>query len=270
MALIGVKNLPQGGAADALGSDDGNDCGYKSSEVATSNRRTKISNGPTLLPPPLKCASPERLYSSLHVAAVIVISCKLCPGWETWKIANLNAGGNATTQNSSPPAFVPWNESQLQLLGNGPTLNYYLDFLHDTAFSSLVPSKKGMTVAQFFQFFEKELNDQSSFHNEDSTYAKSIGCHTKAVVTPNTILSGATNPNEPNPTSHPAEHGQYLAANNFSQYISYQYNESCAQQPFHPQYCCLLEYICYIIEETDYRKLHDIVLEFEKELLGSI
>ena len=259
MALLGVKHLLQGGSADALGSD--NDCDSKSSEVAASDQRT------TLLPPPLKCALPERLYSPLHVAAVIVIACKLCPGWETWEITNLNAAYNATIQNR---AFVPWNESQLQLLGTGPTLNYYVDFLQDTAFSSLVPTKKGTTVAQYFQSFQREIDDQSSFNNEDSMFTKSIGHAVKVAVTPNTILSGAPNPNEPNSTSHPTEHDQYLAANTFGQYISYLNNESCAQQMFHPHYCRLLEYICYIIEETDTMKLHNIVEEFEKELLGSI
>ena len=265
MALIGVKNSLHCGTADALGNDDENECDSKSSKA--SDRSTKIGNDPTLSPAPLKCALPERLYSPLHVAAVIVIACKLCPGWETWEITNLNAAGNSATQNR---AFVPWNESQLQLLGTGPTLNHYVEFLQDTAFSSLVPTKKGTTVAQFFQSFERELNDQSSFNNEDSVFTKSIGHAVKAAVMPNTILSGATNPNEPNPTSHPAEHDQYLAANNLGRYISYLNDESCAQQFFHPHYCRLLEYICYIIEETDTMKLHNIVEEFEKELLGSI
>jgi hypothetical protein len=267
MALIGVKHLLQGGSADAFGSDDDYDCDSKSSEVAASDRRTKIGNGPTLLPPSLKCALPERLYSPLHVAAVIVIACKLCPGWETWEITNLSAADNAATQNR---AFVPWNESQLQLLGTGPTLNYYVDFLQDTVFSSLVPTKKGTTVAQYFQSFQREIDDQSSFNNEDSMLTKSIGHAVKVAVTPNTILSGAPNPNEPNPTSHPTEHDQYLAANTFGQYISYLNNESCAQQMFHPHYCRLVENICYIIEETDTMKLHNIVEEFEKELLGYI
>ena len=34
----------------------------------------------------------------------------------------------------------------------------------------------------------------------------------------------------------------------------------------HPQYCQLLEYICYVIEEPDAYKLHELVVEIEDEL----
>ena len=38
-------------------------------------------------------------------------------------------------------------------------------------------------------------------------------------------------------------------------------------EPYHPHYCRLLEYICYIIEEPKTAMLHNMVEEYEKELL---
>jgi hypothetical protein len=275
MALMGVENVH--GKADALGSDGDTDSCKKS---RNSSADPKIRNGksPKVLPTPLKCASPEKMYTPLHVAAVIVIGCKLCPGWESLRITNFHAGANAGKSDAmehSPPAFVPWNESQFQLLGNGPTLNHYLDFLEETAFRGLEPSTK---VTQFFQSLEGEMNDHPSL-NEDKPSAKPIAQPNKAQVTPNLILAGAANPNEPNPISHPSvflssHHVRYLAANNIGRYTSYQCRphngvKVRGHKPYHPHYCRLLEYICYIIEETNSEKLHNKVEEFEEELLAS-
>jgi len=229
MALMGVDNVSQG-IADALGCEgDTDNC--KKPRISSADLKTTNGKSPKVLPPPLKCASPEKMYTPLHVAAVIVIGCKLCPGWESLRITNFHAGANARKSDAtehSPPAFVPWNESQFQLLGNGPTLNHYLDFLDETA---------------------------------------------------NLILAGAANPNEPNHISHPSvfsssHHVRYLAANNIGRYTSYQCRphngvKVRGHKPYHPHYCRLLEYICYIIEETNSEKLHNMVEEFEEELLAS-
>ena len=276
MALMGVENVSHG-IADALGSD-GDTNSFKKSRNSSADRKTTNGMSPKVFPPPLKCASPEKLYTPLHVAAVIVIACKLCPGWESLKITNFHAGANARKSDAtkhSPSAFVPWNESQFQLLGNGPTLYHYLDFLEETAFRSLEPSTK---VTQFFQSLEGEMKDHLSL-NEDKPSAKPIAQPNKTQVTPNLILAGATNPNEPNPISNPSvfsssQYVRYLAANNIGRYTSYQCRphngvKLSGHKPYHPHYCRLLEYICYIIEETNSEKLHKMVEEFEEELLAS-
>ncbi|KAL3775134.1 hypothetical protein ACHAW5_010322 [Stephanodiscus triporus] len=253
LALMGVENVA---TEEELGRD------------SSASPRTADDMSPKVLPPPLKCASPEKLYTPLHVAAVIMISCKLCPNWESWKITNLHARTKADATEHSPPAFVPWNESQFQLLGNGPTLSHYSDFLEETAFCGLKPLTK---VTEFFLSLDRDMKCHPSL-NEDKPSTKPIAHSDKAQVTPNIILSGASNPNEPNPISDPSDFSRYLDANNIGRYTSYQYRthngtKLRGHKPYHPHYCRLLEYICYIIEETDSEKLHDMVEEFEKELL---
>ncbi|KAL3809371.1 hypothetical protein ACHAXA_004374 [Cyclostephanos tholiformis] len=273
MALMGVDYNASHGTADAPENDG---CG--NSRSSSADLRTTNDESPKVLPPPLMCALPEKLYTPLHVCAVIVIACKLCPGWESWKITNLHARAHARhcdAMDHSPPACVPWNESQFQLLGNGPTINHYLDFLEVTAFRGLEPSAK---VTQFFRSLDRAMEHHPSL-NEDAHFAKPIAVTNKAQVTPNLILAGATNPNEPSLKSKPSDFSsshldQYLAANNIGRYTSYQHRTGNglkvpAHKPFHPHYCRLLEYICYIIEETNTEKLQDMVEEFENKLLVS-
>mmetsp|Transcript_14889 Transcript_14889/g.32336 ORF Transcript_14889/g.32336 Transcript_14889/m.32336 type:complete len:91 (+) Transcript_14889:2302-2574(+) len=67
-------------------------------------------------------------------------------------------------------------------------------------------------------------------------------------------------------------HTQYYTANNIGRYTSYQYriheNEKISGlEPYHPHYCRLLEFMCYVVEETSTGKLHGLVEEFERELL---
>jgi len=243
---------------------------YSSSddEESTSDNQNQVKSSLSLVPQ-LDCASPDNLYSPLHVAAVIVIACKLCPGWESWKIVNLHhARSRAKKRKSSKrkrkqQSFVPWNESQFQLLGNGSTLNNYMNFLEETAFSELEqPSEKAS------MFFNK-LKDKSCTQPKDTSPRRKKRRRLK--VTPNTILSGAANPNTPTDNSS-SSYKQYHAANNIGGYISYQYrmhgNERIlSTKPYHPHYCRLLEYICYIIEEPCTANLHDLVVEYESELL---
>mmetsp|Transcript_11383 Transcript_11383/g.20440 ORF Transcript_11383/g.20440 Transcript_11383/m.20440 type:complete len:269 (+) Transcript_11383:2-808(+) len=212
-------------------------------------------------PSPLKCVSRDKLYTPLHVAAVIVMACKLCPGWETWKITSLHAGTNINNSGESKqqhysPAFIPWNESQFQLLGNGPTLNHYIDLLEGTAFNGVEPPTG---VTQFFQSLQEDSDDPPSSENDASSTKPAVPPN-KGKITPNNLLSGAPNPND---------HAQYNTANNIGRYTSYQYhvreNEKHLDiKPYHPHYCRLLEFICYVIEETNTGKLHDMVEEFEK------
>lgn len=191
-------------------------------------------------------------------------------------MTNLQAGGHARQSDPAdhpPPAFVPWNESQFQLLGNGHTLKHYLDFLEKTAFRGVEVSTK---VTEFFQSLERQMGDHPSLN--DKMQAKPLANTNEAHVTPNPILAGAANPNEPSLTSKPSnisssQLGRYLAANNIGRYTSYQHRTrdglKLPHKPFHPHYCRLLEYMCYIIEETNTEKLHDMVKDFEKELLES-
>lgn len=271
MALMGIPNDDSKSSVAKQGEEEGSD----ESKNATEDQIRSQTNATNKLPPQLDCASPEKLYTPLHIAALIVIACKLCPGWESWRITNLHANtkinnnSNVDNGDSSEPKHVPWNEAQLQLIGNGPTLNHYLNFLEETAFGEVTPSTK---MTQFFQTLEKDMkqahmpNDQKGKNGEKIALPKN-----SANVTPNLILSGAHNPNIPTDSSSPL-YAQYQTANNIGKYTSYQYRmqgnkKILGHEPYHPHYCRLLEYICYIIEEPKTAMLHNMVEEYEKELL---
>lgn len=266
MALMGVENDSSWGDTNNQDSDNEIDDESRSRNApAVDQGREKHPNSNNSLPSPLKCAALDKLHTPLHVAAVIVVACKLCPGWETWKITNLHAGAKIGYNSSDaklqhPPSSVPWDESQFQLLGTGPTINHYIDFLEQTAFNGIEPSSN---VAQFFQSLQRDSNKNCALTSLEEG-KKSTKSQIKATVTPNIILSGAPNPNDPPVTD--------TQDANCGHYTSYRYSMSkdkkiLGTEPYHPHYFRLLEYVCYIIEETDTGKLHGMVEEFERELL---
>ncbi|KAL7551411.1 hypothetical protein ACHAWF_016095 [Thalassiosira exigua] len=261
MSLMGVAN---GSAQNDPAVKADSPTGSRSA-VDQSTESNITSN---VLPPPLGRASKDTLHTPLHVAAVLVVACKFCPGWETWQITNLHARASDTVSRQKPSeAFVPWNEAQFQLLGSGPTLNHYINFLEETAFKSLEPPSKAV---QFFQSLQRDVfAPPSSEKRRVMTMGKTDARHKKTRIRPNCILSGAPNPND----ELPERHDQYLEANNIGRYASYQYTMHRGKKmpgikPYHPHYCRLLEYMCYVIEETSAGKLHDMVEEIEEELLS--
>jgi hypothetical protein len=188
----------------------------------------------------LSAASPKKLYTPLHVASVIIVACKLCCGWETWRISNLHCSSTNTK-------FVPWNGSQINLLGNGPILNGYIGFLKSNALNGLECSDN---VSQFFQ----TLNKNVSLQNERMPQGLASE-HVQPSVAPNTLLAGALNPND-----------QSVDASNSSSTKKGKYYMS--REPLHPSYSRLIEYVCYSIEETNPAMLHELVLILEDEMIG--
>lgn len=195
----------------------------------------------------LRVASPSNLYTPLHVAAVIVVACKLCQGWENWIIE--------ITHSSENSQCIPWNNAQLQLLGNGTALDKYIDFLQDTALNE---SNSNNDVSQYFQKVNGIMISQ--YANKHVPLK-----HNHPSVTPNTSIAGA-----PNPIEQPK--GQSLStysANKKRHYMIHQKQKKGTEvtsESLHPSYRRLIEYICYTIEETKPAKLHNLVLDLEAEL----
>ena len=181
----------------------------------------------------LAIASPSKLYTPLHVAAVIVIACKLCKGWETWKICNLNSIPDDVK-------FVPWNDSQLELVSNGQALDHYVNFLKNTALNGL---NCRSNVSQFFQTLDANMAPQAETTKEGTSPEPG-----KSLVLPNATLCGVRNPNA---LKMPRE-GDKDPTN--EQLLS--------------RYSMLIEFVCYTIEVTTPAKLHELVTVFEDELLG--
>ena len=261
MALMGMTNDSFWNKSE----DKINNENSKTEATLKRKRNTQISSASspaevemTNVAPPSKCAYHEHLFTPLHIAAVIAVACKLCPGWETWKITNLDThpcDNNGTTGISKqrhfrPAVFVPWNESQIQLIGNGPSLDNYLNFMENTALHG------EPKMSHFFEYLPRE---ESSLTNLKS--------HTnKSIVAPNVILSGA-----PNANKHEMLQMQYNKSYSIGRYTTYKYRQHGIRklltlEPYHPHYCRLLEYICFVVEEINPSKLHNIVEAIEEEL----
>ena len=258
LALMGVESSCSWGKEACKTEDDSDhqiEC-RDASVSQTSEHCVKLDS--TLAS--LKCMTPDKLYTPLHVAAVIMLACKQCPGWETWKIANLHAAPNTNDSGSamqSLSAFVPWNESQFHLLGNGPTVDYYLDFLHETAFNGLEPSTR---VTRFFQSLKRDTNEDLFAGNNRECTVRAMTVNKK--IAPCVILAGAPNPNDHNALlstsiSLTSAHAQHSTTNNIERH-----SNDC-KYPQHSHYFHLLEYICFIIEECNTRKFHGMIEELE-------
>ena len=195
-----------------------------SSTIPDTNNQSNIA---------LTVASPSKLYTPLHVAALVVVACKLCKGWETWKICNINSI-------SEDVKLVPWNDSQFELISNGRAIDHYVDFLKDTALNGLHCSSN---ISNFFWSLNEKMASQNETAKEETSPESG-----QSLVLPNVIFCGAHNPNVP---KTPCEGDKDSIKN---QLLS--------------KYSMLIEFVCYAIEETHPAKLHGLVTAFEDELLG--
>lgn len=254
----------------------------------------------------------DKLYTPLHIAAMIVVACKFCSDWETWNVINI-----CSHSKNNSDSIVPWNESQFQSLENGRQIDHYLDFLENTAFSAVdAPSQH---VSDFFQSLEEDmpitssseeavthdmLRPQSSEPKKDSelksesfakgeipstsqllkavdeiylesdknkTSVKSLLCSVAVHFGLNEVSNEMKN--------RIKERIAFLNSNRFDYITTYEvkrYKQKrfhvrenlnvVIRETSHPQYCQLLEYICFVIEEADAYKLHELVAEIEDEL----
>ncbi|KAL7463707.1 hypothetical protein ACHAXS_004064 [Conticribra weissflogii] len=226
----------------------------------------KKSNGSKSIPD-LKIAHYESLFTPLHIAAVIVVACKLCPGWETWKITRRfpDEMNDSNTRKTHPKVvpFIPWNVPQLQLLGNGPSLEQYLKFMEQIAFNKLVVPHDKLT------------NMLSSLPNDafDSAIQYDAACATeKFKVTPNLVLAGEPIKKVPSTstagTQKLSRMEKYNSSYESHHYYLYGGRKILPTEPYSPHYCRLVEYICFVIEEPKPSRLHCLVEKIEDELFS--
>lgn len=206
---------------------------------SNSKEKTPKSNAITSL----NEASPELLYTPLHVAAVLVVACKLCPGWEHWII---HFSGNAK--------FVPWNDSQLKLLMNGTALDHYIDFLKGTALNELDSSS---TVSHFF----RTLNENMTQESQTTQGAMASMEHPSVLQNP-LLLTGEISPSANNNHSNQSFPSKAQCIRSKKRRKGADRIET--SESLHPSYRRLIEYICYTLEETNPAKLHQLVFDLEK------
>jgi len=266
----------------------------------------------------------DKLYTPLHIAALIVVACKFCPDWEAWDVINIFS----SSKKKSIDFCIPWSESQFQSLTNGRQIDHYLDFFGNTAFSANddAPSHE---MSNFFQGLEEDMPTlSSSVHstfpstkvtaevgNELSTKLSEPGMNSAResesfvkgdVPTTSQLLKAVDDmyrESDKDKTtvksfvtsvashfglstvskqmkSHIKERIALLSQNDQYHYVITYEVKRYKQRRFrrdenirvitretsHSKYCQLLEYICYVIEEPDACKLHELVAEIEGEL----
>lgn len=86
------------------------------------------------LPPRLELGQPEYLTHPVQVLALVLVACKMIPGWETWTFKDPQyddyQGENDHTnpkQSQSTTSRFPYSDDGLRLLTNGRSLEAYLD-----------------------------------------------------------------------------------------------------------------------------------------------
>jgi hypothetical protein len=83
------------------------------------------------LPQPLVFAQPDRLFTVDHLLALVACSVQFVPAWRAWKFRR-----PLYRSRKRAKRYVPWNEDGVRFLGNGPSLEGYLDFLDEAVFST--------------------------------------------------------------------------------------------------------------------------------------
>ncbi|KAL7451567.1 hypothetical protein ACHAWC_003389, partial [Mediolabrus comicus] len=265
---------------------------------------------------PVKLKYARKLYTPLHVAAMIIVACKFCPEWETWNINDICSRSMKATGET----VVPWSESEFQSLNNGRQIDHYLDFLANTAFSQI--DARSENVSNFFETLEEDVPTTSlpwtelSFTKEDEEKKQKKDNSRNATPsaegeTPTTeeILQAVDKfyrQSDKDKTSVKTlirsvsghfglstvskelrrkikdrivllnSQFDYIATHEVKRYKQKRFRSEhhenlnvVTRESSHPQYCMLLEYICFVMEEPDVYKLHDLVAEIEDELFPS-
>ena len=246
------------------------------------------------LPAPLQGARPENLWSTAHVLAVIVVACKMTPGWETWvyplptgqhkdpikveeNILDCQEQERVTKRRRTETAknrFVPYNADNFRLLTNGPVMEGYLDYLEDT----VLDEKEAI-----FPNFRSQLTTTIGDEVSPTTEANEV------VVRRRPVLKESRDPfGRKRIWKRQKFHDWYFRlgkkqarwadANGLGEYVIYTEPKTTGDgrakptplpEPFHPQYGLLIEYLSH---KTNVKpsKIHAVVAVLDKEVMCSV
>ena len=260
--------------------------------IALSNptHSTRDSMEHKWLPAPLNGAHPDKLASPIHVMAVVVVACKMCRGWEQWKVqfSQFNSASESTPKQEDNPKcseekqvrlkFAPCDIDQVKLLGNGAMLEDYLDHI-ERIYGNSLPC-----IRSFDSFFSSLDSGENRGYRVRSNVDS-------PPVKPNNTLAGGINPNKPCNIGGKGnnfesflllrDYGAIWAdANGIGDYVIYNKIKSHActkesskrcqsstadHEPFHPHYGLLIEYIAdtFCVEPSE---LHYLVACLDEEV----
>jgi len=238
-------------------------------------RNEEKNEKPPWLPKPLKSTLPNRLYSTMHVTAVIVVACKLTYGWESWNMI-FHIPNEANKDNKH--RFIPFNEDQFKLIASESMIEDYLDFIEETHGESMPYFKHYKDINEKF---EKVLMDNSKIPNLPT---KLVSCSNN-MIPPNPILAGSSSQLYENSSLYTHSNFQKTTANkiidnSFGNYIIYKdfhthtgtknfygtiKKSYLTPQPFHSHYGLLIEYVCYKMG-FEPSELHYLVACIDEEI----
>ena len=240
----------------------------------------------SFIPAPLVNASVDKIASPLHIMAVIVVACKMCFGWQNWKVqlsphvafgnsndikgkhddTNSNKDSKSESSNMKKSTssilhqrFIPWNDDDVNLIGNGKMLNDYFDFIEETYGDELPRSRLSDEI----------LNMMDSTFRQEKKTEKLNQIDEESTIIPNLTIAGGSNPNMPNKIKAKDHNfhnflemrhkgAVWTDANGFGEYIVYKEigkhaitrrslvvggEARISSEPFHPHYSLLIEYI---------------------------
>ena len=247
--------------------------------------RRANEGGGEWFPLPLEAASPGRLTSPLHIMAVICVAVRMCQGWEGWTY-HRGGGGDLPSMR-----FIPAGDNQLNLLGNGPELNGYLNhvekhcFDRETRISPFGPFldgllRKGRVGARGegrrgtkhrLRGAKAEAKPSSIAVNPASDLAPA------PAVLPNTVVAGAAIPSARG--AEKEDRAEWAEANGIGKYVLYRSSLSrrlgnnastdgmpgSEPLPFHPHYGLLIEYLSYMAD-AEPSDLQSLVSELDTEI----
>ena len=333
LALMGLYELPK--------EERDNDRKKGSSNIDINQPNGRDGLVRPWLPAALELASPDSLFSPLHVMAVVVVAVRMCRGWENLALAmpdqmtsgtendskcfsidaaikmaedsdsskSSHNGKNDVIYNSLGGArsllvkkkgwkkgnddnvacsglkFIPWNERQLQLVSNGPTLDSYLEFLDKSVFYDEPVLKRYEDIMGTIRELLTGEHAKNELHGSETPVRarkqRRLHSSVEAAVRPYRILIGA-----PRPGIKPLDElrtsigrgRRYLDllrrkpeavwadANGLGAYVLYPRGGfSKGLRPVHPHYGLLIE-LCASICDANPDHLHKLVQRLDVEI----
>lgn len=213
--------------------------GFENETIHSKHSKKRFDKN-TFIPKPLQNASIDRIVSPVHIMAVIVVACKMCIGWEHWKVQlspqvlfggssvdnstdnkqsiNDNKRGNRTTKAVKYESDIE-DDSEIDIeLQRIKTRKKACTSIHQRFIpwsqDEINMIGNGKMLNDYFDFFEETYGDEmqtlKSFNEILPVIFPSFKNNRKdkptkgspSTIEPNTILAGATNPNLPCKIKH--------------------------------------------------------------------
>lgn len=235
------------------------------------------------LPPSLQRAHPRRVDSPEHALAIIVVACKMCPGWENWcygrRTPSYDGGNGEQGQDVAARRrchrFVPWNEEQFKLLQDNELISDYLDFYEEAILSNQADTVDNRNTTAPFPAFSALLDEackksRSKSESEASTSQNASLSEHSATAGEDTRLSKnqeTTHVQPPCTASGFAPYISYPDKLSHSNLILAKDKVTLTAEPFHRCYSQLIEYIAYKTH-TAAHKIHFFVAQLDEEVVA--